>query len=41
MFRISPMSETTPTIHQIRMLQTIVGVCAAALLSALIAMGGI
>lgn len=41
MFRISPMIETPPTIHQIRMLQTIVGVCIAALLSALIAMGGL
>lgn len=41
MFRISPMIETPPTILQIRMLQTIVGVCAAALLSAVIAVGGI
>ncbi|MBB3944676.1 hypothetical protein GGQ73_000601 [Rhizobium skierniewicense] len=41
MFRISPMIETPPSIHQIRMLQTIIGVCSAALLSALVAMGGL
>ena len=40
MFSISPMIEVPPTTHQIRMLQTIVGVCAAALLSALIVIGG-
>ncbi|MET0170928.1 MAG: hypothetical protein ABW206_00805 [Agrobacterium vaccinii] len=41
MFHISPMIETPPTIHQIRLLQTVVGVCAAALLSALVAVSGV
>lgn len=39
MFRISPMIETPPTAHDIRMMQTIAGVCFAALLSACLVMG--
>lgn len=39
MFHISPMIETPSTIHQIRMTQTIVGVCAAALVASLFAIG--
>lgn len=39
MFRISPMIETPPTAHEIRMMQTIAGVCFAALLSAFVVMG--
>ncbi|WHA40941.1 hypothetical protein [Agrobacterium larrymoorei] len=40
MLRISPMIETPPTVHQIRTLQTIVGVCVAALIAAIAVTGG-
>lgn len=33
MFFISPIIATPPVAHEIRMLQTIVGICAAALLA--------
>lgn len=40
MFFISPIIATPPAAHEIRVLQTIVGICAAALVSAVAVLMG-